>query len=415
MQRETGANRSTRVLVVASQFPPGHSGAGVDLERNYRLLLEKGMPLQITVLAQESPLVGDSQEPGLRVERCLRPWSKYRPFAVLVDFVRVVAHLLRSDVVHYNAIYPVGLFTIPLANLLRKRTVLQLHCMDGDDPETVRRSRRGRFLYRFYRQAQAFKTYSPAQTEALVKAGIARSRVFEVPPFVDSRIFQPPTLDGRAEVRQQYGIPEDSIVLSSIGRVGLRKGSDVLLDAFERLLAAGRDVYLLLAGPLEETGADCPRSLVERVETLSVNSGRIRLLGTVRDAVPVFQASDFFVLPSRAEGFGIVVIEAMASGAVVVLSQLEGIFDSIVTSGKDGHIVETLEGEVFAERLLRLFDAPQELERLRAAALQTARQSYSPQRVFDSLVQLLTPSMHRTANGVSHSPLPTQRVSSAPQ
>jgi glycosyltransferase involved in cell wall biosynthesis len=126
----------------------------------------------------------------------------------------------------------------------------------------------------------------------------------------------PASDDDVARVRDKFGIGDDPYVFWA-GTHQPRKNVRVLLDAFTRL---GGDVphRLVLAGP-KGWLADDEDGAVAR--TLG---NRVRLLGPVdrHDIFPLFAGADVFAFPSRHEGFGIPVLEAMAQDAAVVCSDI---------------------------------------------------------------------------------------------
>jgi glycosyltransferase involved in cell wall biosynthesis len=127
---------------------------------------------------------------------------------------------------------------------------------------------------------------------------------------------EPAKADDVARVRERYALGDDPYVFWA-GTHQPRKNVRVLLDAFTRL---GDDVphRLVLAGP-EGWLADDDAGAVARAL-----GDRVRLLGPVGrdDIFPLFAGADLFAFPSRHEGFGIPVLEAMAQDTAVVCSDI---------------------------------------------------------------------------------------------
>jgi len=123
--------------------------------------------------------------------------------------------------------------------------------------------------------------------------------------------------------------PTDGIRFLFVGSLKLAKGVDLLLEAFVRLDAPGK--HLLLAGTKTEAGA-LPRILPKGVEY----HGQLP-----RDALyEAYSNADVLVLPSRADGFGFVVVEAMGCGLPVIVSSATGAKD-LVEDQITGWIFET--------------------------------------------------------------------------
>ena len=114
------------------------------------------------------------------------------------------------------------------------------------------------------------------------------------------------------------GVAPDTPFLLFVGTLEPRKGLDVLLDAFEQVSASDPSIELCIAG---QAGWGVPE-LDERLATHPARS-RIRRLGYVTDAAlpALMRRSRAVVYPSRGEGFGLPVLEAMACGSLVVTTR----------------------------------------------------------------------------------------------
>ena len=69
----------------------------------------------------------------------LPKWEMKNTFKLLKAFFLIVREIINVDTVHFNSLYPLGLLLIPVANLLGKTTILQIHVMDGDEPTSVKK------------------------------------------------------------------------------------------------------------------------------------------------------------------------------------------------------------------------------------------------------------------------------------
>ncbi|MBV8461766.1 MAG: glycosyltransferase family 4 protein, partial [Acidimicrobiales bacterium] len=135
----------------------------------------------------------------------------------------------------------------------------------------------------------------------------------------------------------------------ALGRLVPKKGFDLLIEAYASLDEADRTVDLAIAG----SGPSGP-DLERRVAELGLD-GRVHLLGRLSrdDVARVMAGARFFVMPSRLEPFGIVVLEAWRSGAPVVASSRGGA-PEFVRDGTDGLLVDPTDVEALATALSRL-------------------------------------------------------------
>jgi glycosyltransferase-like protein len=158
---------------------------------------------------------------------------------------------------------------------------------------------------------------------------------------VDVARFQPATAAERAAARQALGLT-DQLVFLNIGGIEPRKNTIRLLLAFQavrqKLAGRGPTPVLMLAGG--ETLLDYRPYRTEFFELLNHSEVQVDkdlfLLGPVSEAQlhALYQAADVFVFPSVKEGWGLVVLEALASGLPVLASDLP-VFREYLTAGKN--------------------------------------------------------------------------------
>ena len=106
---------------------------------------------------------------------------------------------------------------------------------------------------------------------------------------------------------------------------------------------------------------------------LGIDSNRCHLNGPVEDVVKAYQESSIFVLSSRFEGFGMVLVEAMACGLPVVSFDCPAGPDEIITDGVDGLLVPSGDVHALAEKLMVLMTDENLRRRLGQQARQTAQ------------------------------------------
>jgi glycosyltransferase involved in cell wall biosynthesis len=161
------------------------------------------------------------------------------------------------------------------------------------------------------------------------------------PNTFDSARFHPGPVD--AEIRRRLNIPPGGRVMLTVSRVAKseeRKGYRNVLRVLPSLAAEFSDLYWVLAGKgddLEDVRQEAARLGVAE---------KCRFPGSVSDAeLPsLYRASDFFVLPSRKEGFGIVFLEAVASGLPAIGGNQDGSVDAL-DHGRLGLLIKPDEPE----------------------------------------------------------------------
>lgn len=124
----------------------------------------------------------------------------------------------------------------------------------------------------------------------------------------------------RQELCKKYNLPSDSYIVGNLSRTTAEKGHSILLRAFSQLLSesAQKNLYLIIAGGGE---------LLEQLKNLSKElkiEDRVVFTGKFEDEdkIKLYSSFDCFVFPTLAEGFGIVMLEAMLSELPVICSDL---------------------------------------------------------------------------------------------
>lgn len=129
----------------------------------------------------------------------------------------------------------------------------------------------------------------------------------------------------REEKRRELGIPEDGIVLLSVGELNENKNHETVIRAMAQLNR--QDVYYAIAGQ----GAK-KETLEQLAQSLGIG-GRVQLLGFRRDIRQLCKSADVFVFPSYREGLSVALMEAMAAQRAVVCSRIRGNTDLIDDRG----------------------------------------------------------------------------------
>ncbi len=119
-------------------------------------------------------------------------------------------------------------------------------------------------------------------------------------------------------------------ILLFLGRLHEKKGLDLVARAFGRCVREGLDAHLVIAGPDDGMRASLERWLAEEGV-----AGRSHLAGMVEGAekLALLADADLFLLPSRSENFGLAVVEAMAAGLPVLISDQVNLWPEVKAAG----------------------------------------------------------------------------------
>lgn len=137
-------------------------------------------------------------------------------------------------------------------------------------------------------------------------------------------------------LKKKYEIDKDKIIIGIVGSIQHRKGHDILLKAIGILpLILREELQLIILGEGENQNDELWLEKLIKEEQLD----KIVKKFPFQDPKPFYDIMDIFVLPSRLEGFPLVVLEAFLSRCCVVRSNVEGAYDQI-TDGQTGFLFE---------------------------------------------------------------------------
>ena len=223
---------------------------------------------------------------------------------------------------------------------------------------------------KYFRQVDFFTAATADQQRHLGELGIPADRIAVVPNF---SMF--PALDTPSDTGGRL----TAATILAFGRFVHKKGFDVLLRAFARVPDHARH-QLIIAGD----GPD-RQALEALTRDLGIQEN-VSFPGWAEDVTPLLDDADIFVLPSRHEPFGIVVLEAMARGTPIVSSRTEG--PVTVLDDSTGWLCEIDDAEDLAEKLTHALADEQGDRADRAArALQRYRDRYHVDAVVPQLVE----------------------------
>ena len=194
---------------------------------------------------------------------------------------------------------------------------------------------------------------------AVRSLGVRPTRIVVIPRGRDPERFAPPTPEVRSAFRRDLSLDPSAPVFLTVGRLEYQKGHATLLEAWPAVRAAIPDAMLLLAGrPGNES-----EHLATMAEELNIGDS-VRFLGFRTDVPDLLGVADVFVFPSRYEGLGGALLEAMAAQVPIVVSDLPVTREVL---GSAAWFTEPGDASGLAEAMVSAAEAPNH-EREAAAA-----------------------------------------------
>jgi glycosyltransferase involved in cell wall biosynthesis len=302
-----------RILYVHRQAGPSTGGGWRALRRmaqgvralgHHASLLLTGDPLELD--AAEWDAVRSLPLPAARKARSLLRY----PLNIARLRRLLVAHA--PDVVHLNDLEDAPYFALagPLAGvpvLGHVRVLLEP----------------GRFRKLGAPRLSALACVSEEAARRAAAGGVPADRILVLHDPPDARWFAPPPAAEVAAWRERLSIPAGAPLIGTVGNISRMKGTDVLVEALPLVAARVPGVRCVVVGADDHGMRE---ELAQRAGALGVGD-RLLFTGPVADPRAIVAMLDLFVLPSREEGYGLALLEAMAAGKPVAASRVGGIPD----------------------------------------------------------------------------------------
>ncbi|GIV67483.1 glycosyltransferase family 4 protein [Caldilinea sp.] len=229
---------------------------------------------------------------------------------------------------------------------------------------------------------------SRSATDALNRRKLAhfrRQKAIYIPNAIDFYRFELPEIDSTS-VKKRFDLPENAIVIGSVGSLSKLKGYDMLLKAFQCVVARIPSARLVFVGDGPE------RSTLQTLAESMRIEPYVRFLGSQQNIEHVYRAFDLFVSSSYIEGLPTVLLESIASGVPVVATNIPGSRE-IIEDGVTGLLTPPGNPEAMAEVLIQALQSPQRMKLLATEALRRAKMQFSMDAVakeYTALFQRLT-------------------------
>lgn len=304
-------------------------------------------------------------------------------------------HNLAYDIIHshYWLSGQVGwllsdLWEIPFVHTAHTlAAVKNLHLAEGDSQEPESRriceqqivDNAGRLIVNTLAEANQMADLHDAST----------SKIDVVPPGVNVTLYSPGSDKATERSRRELGIPLHSKVVLFVGRLQRLKGPQVLLRGVAELVRRypGLNPRIIICGGLSGNGLARPDEFYDLVDELGI-SRYVRFMNPrpSEDLVTLYRAADVVAVPSFNESFGLVAMEAQATGTPVVAANVGGL-GIAVEDGKTGLLVNGHTPELWAEALNHILtDDEMRLEMARNARVHA--EEFSWETTVDKLLEV---------------------------
>lgn len=335
---------NSKILLITASFSPRIGGLETVVTHLASCFAQSGHHVVVVTNRYPNNLPKKEVIEGIQVERLqfLYPGLKYIKtgrldlwlagiFYFPYTLLKLGAIILRfcPDVVNLHYLGDLGFFVLALHYALRFRFVVSLHGGDVDGEPHQNRLKRWLFGAVVERAEKVTACSQALLDRALALTPEIRSKAKVIHNGVDTGLF--------ANAKPFY-TPRPYIF--AVGQLAFHKGFDILITAFTQVSRHMLEVDLLIAGDGYEKD-----SLYAQIGDNGLN-GRVQLLGSVnrKRVAELMQGSLAVIIPSRRDAFGIVGLEAMASGKPIIASQVDGLTEALADAVVDWFLPEDYNG-----------------------------------------------------------------------
>ncbi len=275
---------------------------------------------------------------------------------------RQLARALRKDIREYDLVHIHTLYqfhSAVAAHYCRKYNVPYLIRAHGMlDPFLYRRHRLRKSIVELFFENRNIRKASAIHFTTDQEKILAEQYTFKTPGIVVPHglyLEEYKNLPEADSFRSQYPETVGKSIILHFGRLNFKKGLDILSSAFAKVARRRDDAHLVLSGPDNEGYGEKVRDWLHREGVLDRATFTGMLTG--EDKLSILKDADVFALPSYSENFGISVVEAMACGVPVVISDKVNIWREVVAGGAGR--VAPCNADRFADIILDLLDNPE--------------------------------------------------------
>lgn len=393
-----------RVCIVTTMFPKYFGDSyGPFVFEEAKFLAKKGVEVHVITQHNQGAAYEEIME-GVHVHRFR--WMEPKEFKALIYFsgfidnLRLITYLIslffsliwitrryNLEIYHAHHTIPTGFVAIIVSKFLRIPVVITAHLMDitthGADAGPLENivDFESNFIFKrlitfSLNSANKIIAVSEDLAGRIRKIGI-NNDLMVLRNAVDIGRFKPRK---NVELRYEYGIADDEILILFIGHLEPFKGVFELITAFNEVNKSDSKTKLMLIGEGQQK-----QEVQKEISRFSLDDSVIFTGKVSPETIErYYQMADIFTLPSYTEGLPLVVIEAMACGLPVVVSTVGGI-PELIEDSVNGYLIPPKNYEKLAEKLNSLVADEKLRAKFGEKALQTVDDEFNINKKVDKL------------------------------
>ena len=280
-------------------------------------------------------------------------------------FKNLFKHRSQYDLLHVHVLWWGTLLLGPLLKWAKKPAIYESVLLGADNPSSIAEERFSKLKLSCLRSYAGILAISDYLAEDYLKYGFTERQVFTLANSVDTKLFSPCNSHAhKVEIRKQLGLPIDTQVLLFTGSVIHRKGVDMLFKAFIEAAETIPNLHLVVVGAKSKSeNPSLDETFITELTCLLASRGlaeQVTFTGLVQDRsrlADYYRSADLFVFPSRSEGLGNVVLEAMSSGLPVIVTDLP-VLSKVIRDSENGITIPVENSSALAQAINRMLTQP---------------------------------------------------------
>ncbi len=393
-----------KVYIFAYLFPPEYTGASIQAITLAKALRKHGVQVTFIPATPADENHDIKHHEGFAVIR-LAP-AKSSSNVSIISFWYKTIWILCTHVRRYDIIHVIGPCTlhniIPwVGKLLRKPTLVKTTLSNELGQFHLPKKCGFEQKFNFYsnKAYNRIICISKMIMKELTCALGSGKRLEYIPNGVNTELFLPVNTDKKKELRKNMGLPADGLFFSYVGVLDKRKNLEWLVKNWLAAADKFTDVYLIIAGPqarknimADGGGPEFAGYLKDYVGQLG-GENKVFFLPFRQDVEVYFQLTDFFMNPSLSEGLSNSMLEAMACGAVPIVSKTSGVED-VIDDEKNGFIFGINSNNDFKRVVKECYFRQKSYELLSTAATKKIKQQFSLETVCERYIKMYNELLH---------------------
>lgn len=330
---------------------------------------------QVTLIAPEYIGNDDHDESIIRIASRTIPYDPEDRMMKSKDIDRLIP-LLKTrnfDIVHIQTPFVAHYSGIKIAKALNVPCVITYHTLFEEYlyhyipfiPKSILKFFARRFSSSQCNQAQGVVAPSSIIVNLLKSYGV-KNNIKIIPTGINSKKFATGNGD---KFKSAFNIPQDKKILLNVSRIAFEKNIGLLINVVNKVRHQIPEIMLVIAGEGPAKNAYMQQATDLGLED---NIAFVGYLNRDSELIDCYHSADIFVFSSLTETQGLVLLEAMASGAPVISIAAMGTKDILL--GCDGAKITNGDKSDFADKIICLLNQPEEYKRTQSAAIDYARQ-----------------------------------------